>query len=484
MPVGMLRFLLLLAAISHTVSFQQLRNFHKLSSKFHSAGRSVSLELGGPSVKDESRTYHRIISSIVGLLLTFGPFEHLQLAAHAKNFPIFDEVYSIVKKNYYDGSYNNMDIESFRNEALSSLNAGKTSESAQIKLLLRGLGDKYSRLLDQSTYESLWKYDAIGVGLLFQSDSANGLMHISAPPIKDSSGFKAGIKEGDIVYSVNGQSTTKMTAIQLLEMLSNDPSDTLTLELGDSSSSEGSRRIVKLARQLQDRAQNPVRFSSQTIRDKNTGRTQKIGYIFLKEFNAQSVPGMKEALKLLANDENVDAIALDLRGNPGGGFQFAINIGGMFLDKDQTMVTAAGKEYDRTSFKASYPEGVLFSRPLVLITDGLSASASEVLAAGLHDNCRAATIGQKTFGKGKIQAVFGLQDGEGLTLTVAQYLSPSGRVIQNNGIDPDLVVKVTNPILNSFLGAPSFTAVDLNNVDLEAAFENMQKSCRIDFNAL
>ena len=120
----------------------------------------------------------------------------------------------------------------------------------------------------------------------------------------------------------------------------------------------------------------------------------------------QSVPELKDALVEL-NGKNIDELLLDLRGNTGGGFQFALNIGGMFMDNKE-MVTALGRGDEKSIFKSSYPEGVLFNKPLVLLTDGLSASASEVLAGGLHDNCRAVLTGGTTFGKGKIQAVFGL----------------------------------------------------------------------------
>jgi carboxyl-terminal processing protease len=147
----------------------------------------------------------------------------------------------------------------------------------------------------------------------------------------------------------------------------------------------------------------------------------------------------------------------------------------MFMDNKE-MVTAMGRSNERSTFKTSYPEGVVYDKPLVLLTDGLSASASEVLAGGLHDNCRAAITGAKTFGKGKIQAVFGLSDGEGLTLTVAQYVTPTGTIIQSRGLQPDIPSSQLNPYLSMMVG-PKATKPDLNNIDFKQA-ESIIKMCQ------
>jgi len=139
------------------------------------------------------------------------------------------------------------------------------------------------------------------------------------------------------------------------------------------------------------------------------------------------------------------------------------------------MAQASGRGNDMSIFRTSYPEGVLYKKPLVLLVDALSASASEVLAGGLHDNCRAVVAGEKTFGKGKIQAVFGLSDGEGLTMTVAQYLTPKGTVIQAKGLQPDLIVPVTNPYI-SYLGGQLLGKPDLSSIDFNRA-EGIINAC-------
>jgi carboxyl-terminal processing protease len=119
-----------------------------------------------------------------------------------------------------------------------------------------------------------------------------------------------------------------------------------------------------------------------------------VGYIRLKEFNAKAVNGLEEAFSFM-NTRNIRNIVLDLRGNTGGGFQFALNIGGMLMD-NAPMVETIGKNNEHVKFKSSYPGGVLYNGDLVLLIDGLSASASEVLTGALHDNCRAVIAGEKS----------------------------------------------------------------------------------------
>ena len=129
------------------------------------------------------------------------------------------------------------------------------------------------------------------------------------------------------------------------------------------------------------------------------------------------------------------------------------------------MVTAVSRNDEKSAFPSSYTDGVLTDLPLVVWMDELSASASEVLAGGLHDNCRAIVVGSNSFGKGKIQAVFGLSDGEGLTMTVAQYVTPRGTIIQSKGIRPDIPIPTVNAYV-SYVGGGIFSEPDLTKLDL------------------
>ena len=373
----------------------------------------------------------------------------------SNNHPIFDEVWKIVNDNFVDDTYANHNWQEIKEEYTRKLDDG-ADEKKLTEKMLGLLNDKYTRLLDKKFFESLWEYDAIGVGLLFVSNPGE-IMTVASPPIGGSSGEKAGIQKGDLIYAINGKSTEKMQAMDVLDMLSNDRSDSLSLEY--SRGKDEPHKTISLTRTTQ-KANDPVTYETQVLKS-----GKKIGYIKLTEFNAEAVPGVRKAINDI--DSDIEAVVLDLRGNTGGGFQFALNIGGMFMDS-KTMAIAKGRGTEQTPFMTSYPEGVISKKPLVLLTDGLSASASEVLSGGLHDNCRAVLAGERTFGKGKIQAVFGLSDGGGLTMTVAQYVTPKGTIIQSKGLDPDLPISILNPYVNIVLG-PKITKPDLNLIDFDEA---------------
>jgi carboxyl-terminal processing protease len=193
----------------------------------------------------------------------------------------------------------------------------------------------------------------------------------------------------------------------------------------------GSERIVTMQRSLQ-KVQNPVFYKVSEIRRDGT----KVGYIKIMEFNSLVKGSLENALADL-EAQGVNAYVLDIRQNTGGAFQSAVEIAGLFAE-DKIATWAVDSTGTRLAFRT--PKGKLAvdkSDPLVIWIDGRSASASEVLAASLRDNCRATIMGQQSFGKGLIQAVYGLKNGAGLVLTVARYETPAGNDIQGVGIKPD-----------------------------------------------
>jgi len=425
--------------------------------KFHETHKStLSLQ----------RFTRRVIANVISISLICNPFAPPSFASDKS---LFDEVWKIVDENYVDPSFNGIDWREIKEDYSKKISSG-ADELELTKKMLSKLGDKYSRILDKQYFESLWKYDAIGIGLIFQS-TPGAPMVVSAPPISGSSSEKAGLHKNDVIYAINGKSTDTMTAMDVLDMMSNDDSDTVKIVYSHSSSSPtpstqdavsstDPRTEITLKRSKQ-KAVNPVSSFTQSLSDGTL-----VGYIRLKEFNNEAAAETSKAIARLER-EGVQEYVLDLRGNTGGGFQFALNIGGLFLH-DKPMVTAQGKQQDSMVFRSSYPSGVVTEKPLVLWVDGLSASASEVLASGLRDNCRAVLAGTRTFGKGKIQAVFGLSNGGGLTLTVAQYITPKGSIIQSKGIEPDLPISSISPYVKYFVD-PLLSKPDVSVIDFTKA---------------
>jgi carboxyl-terminal processing protease len=165
----------------------------------------------------------------------------------------------------------------------------------------------------------------------------------------------------------------------------------------------------------------------------------KVGYIRLKQFNANAAKDMADALKAL-EAKNVQGYVLDLRSNPGGLLMASIAIARQWLDEG---IIVSTKTRDGIQDTKRANGRALTQRPLVVLVNEGSASASEILSGALQDNHRAQVVGAKTFGKGLVQSVRGLSDGSGMTVTIAKYLTPDGRDIHKHGIDPDVQAKLS-----------------------------------------
>jgi carboxyl-terminal processing protease len=179
---------------------------------------------------------------------------------------------------------------------------------------------------------------------------------------------------------------------------------------------------------------HPVRYNVQSA------PTGQIGYIRLNQFSANAAQEMGDAIRDLES-QNVVGYVLDLRSNPGGLLDASISIARMWLDEG-TIVSTVNRRGTSDSQRANGT--ALTGKPLVILVDGGSASASEIVSGALQDNDRAILVGSQTFGKGLVQSVRGLGDGSGIAITVAKYLTPSGRDINHEGIEPDVIVDLSD----------------------------------------
>jgi carboxyl-terminal processing protease len=179
---------------------------------------------------------------------------------------------------------------------------------------------------------------------------------------------------------------------------------------------------------------HPVRYS---LKKAPTG---DVGYIRLVQFSANAAPEMREAIQNLEKQQ-VTGYVLDLRSNPGGLLYASVDIARMWIQEGGIVSTV---DRQGESDRENADRRALTDKPLVVLVDGGSASASEILSGALQDNSRGTIVGTKTFGKGLVQSVRGLQDGSGLAVTIAKYLTPKGRDINKHGIDPDVVIKLSD----------------------------------------
>jgi carboxyl-terminal processing protease len=283
---------------------------------------------------------------------------------------------------------------------------------------------------------------------------------VGAPPIVGSAADKAGLRTGDYVTAVNGVSTQGRTAFDIIDQISDNPNAqtvAMTIRPKNKSNDIEAERVVVMDRLFQE-IKDPIRYKITETRADGT----KVGYIRIAEFNSLVKARLEDALRDLKAD-GANAFVLDLRMNTGGAFQSAVEISSLFIEnRVATYVVDSGNvelPFRTTPGRLAIDPTV----PMVVWIDGMSASASEVLAGSLHDNCRAVLMGNKSFGKGLIQAVYGLKNGAGLVLTVARYVTPSGNDIQGIGINPDISGKSIVPFPLPVMGTDT-SRIDFNDV--------------------
>jgi carboxyl-terminal processing protease len=395
-----------------------------------------------------------------------------------------DEVWTLVDKYYVNKASNqNWDrIRATYRPRFEQLRQRSASTEEQLKVveeMVATLGDKYSRILTPSQYSDIQKFDLLGVGVTLMPNQ--GRIVVGAPPIEGSASARAGLKAGDVILKVNGVPTEGRTALDIIDQISERPdARTLTFLVAsrDSSNNGGTSATndadannksyeVTLDRTLMD-VRNPIQYQLNVDRD-GLG----VGYVRIDEFNSMVLPKLEEALDALSAKSDLKGLVLDLRQNTGGAFQSAVEIASLFVpdrvaiyvvdNTDQTTPFRTASSKSSTSTSTARDHGVDPAVPVVIWMDGRTASASEVLAASLHDNCRAVLAGGNSFGKGLIQAVYGLKNGGGMVLTVARYVSPAGNSIQGSGIAPDIPGHVSPTLLGIPVSADT-SSVDWSDV--------------------
>ncbi len=300
------------------------------------------------------------------------------------------------------------------------------------------LGDKYSRILNVNQYQAIQKYDLIGIGATLMPDQQKHII-VGAPPVPGSASDKAGLKVGDYIEAVNGIATDGRSAFDLIDQISENPNaQTITMTVrtptDEDSPTNGVSRDITMPRAFAA-VKNPIEYKVSETRNDGV----KVGYVRILEFNGIVKARLEDALNSLEKG-GANAYVIDVRGNPGGAFQSAVEISSLFID-DRVATYVVDSNHFELPFRTAAGRVIVDPQdPIAIWVDRNSASASEVFAGSLHDNCRAVVMGENSFGKGKIQAVYGLKNGGGLVLTVAKYITPSGTDIQGAGIKPDIEV--------------------------------------------
>ena len=247
-------------------------------------------------------------------------------------------------------------------------------------------------------------------------------------PLPNSPALKAGLKAGDVILAVNGESLEAKSLMAAISMI-RGPRGTVVRLLVERKGVEGPF-IVPVTR---DKVELPI-IETHTLEG-------HVAYLHLSEFNAVAPTKVRDALdELLAQDPK--GLILDLRGNPGGFLQSAVEVAGEFLPRGTLILTEQERDKPIREFRVKRL-GLATRVPLVVLVDGSSASASEIVAGAIQESKRGILVGSKTYGKGSVQNTHSLRDGSSLRVTVAKWYLPSGRNLDGNGLDPDLPVERT-----------------------------------------
>ncbi|WP_221799991.1 S41 family peptidase [Oceanobacter mangrovi] len=263
-------------------------------------------------------------------------------------------------------------------------------------------------------------------GLGLEVGQQDGLVLVITP-IDDTPAQKAGIKAGDLIVTLDGEAVVGMSLGEAIEKMRGEPGSPITLEIR--------------------RDNEPTLLSFTVERDEIKVRSVRskllsddIGYIRITQFQEETGAELNKTLKKWQDDKAVKGVILDLRNNPGGVLDAAVDVSNAFLDNGLIVYTEGRAASSKLKFSAN-SDTTARDLPLIVLINGGSASASEIVAGALQDHKRAVLVGTQSFGKGSVQTVLPLANDKAIKLTTARYFTPSGRSIQAKGIEPDIWVE-------------------------------------------
>lgn len=355
------------------------------------------------------------ITLLLSLLLTPIAIANTEQDNEADTLPldelrIFSEVFAKVKNDYVE-----------------SIDDRELIENA-IRGMLEGL-DPHSAYLDKEHYEDLQEGTSGEFGGLgIEVGMEDGFVKVISP-IDDTPAQRAGIKAGDLIIKLDEKSVKGMALNDAVKLMRGKP---------------GSDIIITVVREGEDKPKE-ITITRAVITVKSVrGKTLEpgFGYIRISNFQTHTAEDLRKSLEKLKkeNDNGLRGLILDLRNNPGGILNAAVGVSDLFLDNGLIVYTEGRIKDSKLTFTAK-PTDMLKDAPIIVLVNGGSASASEIVAGALQDHDRAIIMGERTFGKGSVQTILPMNDEAALKLTTARYFTPSGRSIQASGIEPDIIIE-------------------------------------------
>jgi len=406
------------------------------------------------SMKSVARyTLVLLLGAFFGVAVTFDMVVHAdraQTKEAVSPLPLdelrtFSEVFARVKSDY---------VESVEDKKLLT---------DAVQGMLSGL-DPHSTYLDAESFKDV-RVDTEGQfgGLGIEVTMESGFVKVVSP-IEDTPAARANLKSGDLIIRLDEKAVKGMTLNEAVRMMRGRPGTDITLTVV--------REASKPFKVTLTRAVIKIQSVKQKLLEPG------YGYVRITQFQSGTEKGLTDAVRKLEgqNKGPLKGVVLDLRNNPGGVLNAALGVSDAFLDSG-IIVTTDGRSADAKSKHLARPGDIMHGAPIVVLVNGGSASASEIVAGALQDHKRAVIMGTKTFGKGSVQTIVPLANGSALKLTTARYYTPSGRSIQATGIVPDIAVeeaKVTKSEQQDRLREADL-ARHLENGDAETAPRTDQK---------
>lgn len=304
-----------------------------------------------------------------------------------------------------------------------------------IKGMLESL-DPHSSFLPPEVYNQMrndttGKFGGLGIEIWLGDDGLLTVVH----PMEDTPAWKAGVKAGDKIIRINGEATKGLSLVEAVAKMRGKTGEAISLTVFREDSDE--IKDIKVIRE-------EIKLKSV----KSQLLANNIGYIRLVHFQEKSAREMKRALKDMEKKDKLSGLVLDLRNNPGGLLDEAVEVANLFIDSG-VIVSTSGRDNKEEEIKKARSGIARTDLPVAVLVNGNSASAAEIVAGALKDHNRALILGNRTFGKGSVQTVIPLSDEMGLKLTIAIYHTPNGTSIQAKGITPHVYLDDVDPELFS-----------------------------------
>ena len=311
-----------------------------------------------------------------------------------------------IKSDYVDDVKNKELVESAIDGMLSSLDPHSSFLNADS--------------LKQMKIQTKGAFGGLGIEVTME----NGFVKVISP-IDDTPAYKAGIKAGDYITHLDGKSVIGLNLNEAVDKMRGPA---------------GTKLKVTIGRSNQEAFDVTIKRDIIKISSVKSKLEEDVGYIRITTFSEQTSKSTKDAIKKFKKEKNLRGYVLDLRNNPGGLLDQAVSVSDLFLEKGEIVSTRGKNSKNPEMYKAKSGD-IIDGKPLVVIINGGSASASEIVAGALQDHKRAILLGTRSFGKGSVQTIIPVKPYGALRMTTAKYFTPSGRSIQKTGIEPDIVVE-------------------------------------------